>query len=349
MDRQPEFPVSESESTVTTPLSTSTSSDAATDARPTLSQRLVGWLPKVRPGWVRPVLIANLIGEIGIVVTGGIVRLTGSGLGCSTWPQCQPGSFTPVRHEASSHHDLIEFGNRLLTGVVGILAIAALWVVVQRWPERRRMHRLAWLVIGGVAAQAIVGGITVRTGLNPWTVMFHFLMSMALVAVSTALVRGARDDRSGTGALVVHPLAHRLALGTAAIGAVVLVLGTIVTGSGPHSGDADTPARTGFDPRFVSWMHADAVMLFCGLVIATLVAVWITTDTTSDKDEAQTGNDPKQAWRVVLYVTVVQGLIGYVQYFTQLPELLVLFHMFGASLLVVALVWGVLDLRRRPV
>lgn len=343
---------------MTTPPSTSPQTGRPeTLASPTLSQRLMGWLPAVRPGWVRPVLIANLVGEIGIVVTGGIVRLTGSGLGCSTWPQCQPGSFTPVRHEASTHHDLIEFGNRLLTGVVGVLALAALWVVIRRWPTRPRMHRLAWLVLGGVAAQAVVGGITVRTGLNPWTVMFHFLMSMTLVALSTALVRGARDntadspgeaaDEPAPGPLLVHALAHKLALGTAAVGAVVLVLGTIVTGSGPHSGDADTPARTGFDPRFVSWMHADAVMLFCGLVIATLVAVWITTDTPPATGDGT--NDPRQAWRVVLYVTLVQGLIGYVQYFTQLPELLVLLHMFGASLLVVALTWGVLDLRRNPV
>lgn len=289
--------------------------------------------------WVQPILVANLVAEVGIVVTGGIVRLTGSGLGCSTWPECQPGSFTPVRTPESAYHDLIEFGNRTLTGVLGLLAVASVWVVLRVWPERRRMHRAAYGVAAGVIAQAVVGGITVRTGLNPWTVMFHFLMSMVLIALSTALVRGAADEESGPGELTVHPLTRRLAWATAGVGAVVLTLGVIVTGSGPHSGDAETPARTGFDPRFVSWMHADAVMLFVGLVIATLVAVRLTA---SD-------DRPKRAWYAVLYVTIAQGLIGYVQYFSGLPEVLVLLHMLGASLLAVALTWGVLETRRLPV
>ncbi len=301
--------------------------------------RATGRLPAVRPTWVRPLLLANLVGEVGIVVTGGIVRLTGSGLGCSTWPECQPGSFTPVRTPESEFHDLVEFGNRTLTSVVTVLALASLWAVLTHWPERRRLHRVAIGVLAGIPAQAVLGGITVLTGLNPWTVMSHFLLSMVLVSLSTMLVRGARDDVSGPGELVVHPLARTLALGTSAVGAVVLLLGTIVTGSGPHSGDADRPARTGFDPRFVSWMHADAVMLFCGLVIATLVAVRITATT----DEA------RRAWTMVLVVTLAQGLIGYVQYFTKLPELLVLLHMLGASLLVVALTFGVLATRRHPV
>ncbi|NUR15515.1 MAG: heme A synthase [Dermatophilaceae bacterium] len=296
-------------------------------------------MPAAPARWVRPILLANLVGEVGIVVTGGVVRLTGSGLGCSTWPECQPGSFTPVRTPESAYHDLVEFGNRTLTGVVGILALVSLFVVLTAWPRRRRLHAVAIGVLAGIPAQALLGGITVLTGLNPWTVMGHFLLSMVLVALSAALVRGSRDDVSGPGELVVHPLARRLSLGTSAVGAVVLLLGTIVTGSGPHSGDAERPARTGFDPRFVSWMHADAVMLFCGLVIATLVAVRITATT----DEA------KRAWDMVLVVTVAQGLIGYVQYFTKLPELLVLVHMLGASLLVVALTFGVLATRRHPV
>ena len=201
------------------------------------------------------------------------------------------------------------------------------------------MHAVALVVLVGIPAQALLGGVTVLTGLYPWTVMSHFLLSMVLVALSAALVRGARDDVSGPGEPVVHPLARRLALGTCAVGAVVLLLGTIVTGSGPHSGDADRPARTGFDPRFVSWMHADAVMLFCGLVIATLVAVRITATT----------EEAKRAWDLVLVVTVAQGLVGYVQYFTKLPALLVLVHMLGASLLVIALTFGMLATRRHPV
>ena len=306
---------------------------------PGVLTRLGTRLPAVPSRWARPLLVANLVGEVGIVVTGGVVRLTGSGLGCSTWPECQPGSFTPVRTPESAYHDLVEFGNRTLTGVVGILALVSLWVVLTTWPRRTRLHAVAIGVLAGIPAQAVLGGITVLTGLNPWTVMGHFLLSMVLIALSAALVRGARDESSGPDEVVVHPLARTLALGTSALGAVVLLLGTIVTGSGPHSGDADRPARTGFDPRFVSWMHADAVMLFCGLVIATLVAVRITATT----DEA------RRAWDMVLVVTVAQGVIGYVQYFTQLPELLVLLHMLGASLLVVALTYGVLATRRNPV
>ncbi|WP_353355578.1 COX15/CtaA family protein [Intrasporangium sp. DVR] len=300
--------------------------------QPTSTHHLLG-------RWVRPILVANLVAEVGIVVTGGVVRLTGSGLGCSTWPECQPGSFTPVRTTESQYHDLVEFGNRTLTGVLAVLAVLSVLAVVSVWPERRRMHRVAYGVLVGVIAQAVVGGVTVLTGLNPWTVMFHFLVSMVLVALSTALVRGARDAESGPGPLTVHPLTQRLAWATAGVGLVVLLLGAVVTGSGPHSGDADSPARTGFDPRFVSWMHADAVMFFTGLVIATLVAVRLTS----------THERTRHAWEAVLYVTVLQGVIGYVQYFAGLPELLLLLHMLGASLLVVALTRGVLETRHRPI
>ena len=296
-------------------------------------------LPVMPRPWARGILIANLVGEIGIVVTGGVVRLTGSGLGCPTWPECVPGSFTPVRTDESEFHDLVEFGNRLLTFAVVILAFAALYSVLTQWPRRGRLQLVAVGVLAGIPAQAILGGITVLTGLNPWLVASHFLLSMVLVALSTALVRGSRDDVSGPGELLVHPIARVVAIVTSLVGAVVVVLGTIVTGSGPHSGDAVTPARTGFDPRVVSWLHADVVMLFCGLVVATLVAVLITAH----------DREVRRAWWVVLGVTLAQGVIGYVQYFTALPIVLVLLHMLGASLLVAALTWGVLATRRNPV
>jgi len=296
-------------------------------------------LPVMPLRWARGILVANLVAEIGIVVTGGVVRLTGSGLGCPTWPECMPGSFTPVRTDESSIHDLVEFGNRLLTFVVVILAFASLYSVLTQWPRRGRLQLVALGVLAGIPAQAILGGITVLTGLNPYLVAGHFLLSMVLVILSTALVRGSRDDVSGPGELLVHPIARAVALVTCLVGGVVVVLGTIVTGSGPHSGDADTPARTGFDPRVVSWLHADMVMLFCGLVVATLVAVLL----------AARADEARRAWWVVLGVTLAQGVIGYVQYFTALPVVLVLLHMLGASLLVAALTWGVLSMRRHPV
>ncbi len=295
-------------------------------------------LPVVRAAWVRPILLANLLGEIGIVVTGGIVRLTGSGLGCPTWPECTEGSLIPVAGQVEGFHKWIEFGNRTLTGVVGLLALLALWAVWTSLPRRRALHWLAWGLVLGVVAQALVGGITVRTGLHPVTVAFHFLASMVLIALATALLLGAEDAAGGHRRPLVPRLVVRLGWLTAAVGMVVLVLGTIVTGSGPHSGDAVTPARTGFDPRVVSWLHADAVMLFCGLVIAMLVAVHVTDG----------GSHARSTWRAVLAVTLVQGAIGYVQYFTGLPEVLVAAHMLGAALLTVAVTAGVVRLYDNP-
>jgi heme a synthase len=302
-------------------------------------------LPAVRPSLVRPILVANLVGEVVIVITGGVVRLTGSGLGCPTWPECVPGSFTPVPYQEEGIHKLIEFGNRTLTGVVGLLALACVWAVFTRMRQRRPLLLVAVGLVAGVLVQAVVGGIAVRMTLSPVVVAFHFLLSMVMVALSTMLLRGSEDGWSPDGTAVVEPrellvprLVSTLAWVTAAVGAVVLVLGTVVTGSGPHSGDAVQPARTGFDPRSVAWLHADVVMLFVGLVVAVLVAVWLT----SSSDRA------KATWRGVLVVTLLQGAIGYAQYFTGLPEVLVALHMFGACLLVVTLTLGVMNLRANP-
>jgi cytochrome c oxidase assembly protein subunit 15 len=284
---------------------------------------------------LRRVLLANLILEIGIVVTGGLVRLTGSGLGCPTWPQCVPGSFTPVPHQAQGFHKLIEFGNRTLTSVVGIAALLVIFAVWRWAPGRRALRRISVLPLLGVLLQAVLGGITVLTGLNPALVAAHFLASMVLVSLSAYLLYRAGEG-DGPPTALVRPEVRFLAWVTATLGAVILVLGTMVTGSGPHSGDAATP-RFGLDPRTISWLHADAVMLFAGLVIAVLLAVRLTA---SDPR-------PRTVWHAVLVVTVLQGLIGYTQYLTGLPEALVLVHMLGASLLAVSLTYGVLSLRRR--
>ena len=305
---------------------------------PTTSARTqVGPTPPTPPRYqLRPVLVTNHVLEIGIVVTGGLVRLTGSGLGCPTWPQCVPGSFTPVPHQEQGIHKLIEFGNRTLTSVVGIAAILVI-LAVWRWaPQRRSLRLLSFLPLLGVVAQAVLGGVTVLTHLHPATVASHFLLSMLIVMLSALLVH-----RAGEGDAAPTPLVRSevslLARVTVGVGAVVLALGTVVTGSGPHSGDAAHPTRFGFDPRSVSWLHADAVMLFLGLVVAVLVAVRLTT--------AEAG--PRRAWTAVLVVTLAQGLVGYTQYFTALPEALVAMHMLGACLLVAALTFGVLSLRRR--
>jgi heme a synthase len=295
-----------------------------------------GGTPPSSHRWLAPLLLANLVVEVGIVVTGGLVRLTGSGLGCPTWPQCVPGSYVPTVEQEEGIHKVIEFGNRTLTGLLGFVALALL-IALYRWArERRELIAGTWVVMAGILAQAVVGGITVLTGLNPWIVAFHFLCSMALIAVSAWLYWRHTQPAGRTHSLL-HPLVTRLQQVLVAVAAVVLVLGTVVTGSGPHSGDADAPARTGFDPRTISWLHADAVMLFIGIC----VAVWLGAKLT------ERAPGPARAWWVVLVVTLAQGLVGYVQYLTKLPEVLVLAHMLGASLLVVAIVRAVV-LSREP-
>ena len=285
--------------------------------------------------WLRRVLLFNLIVEIGIVVTGGLVRLTGSGLGCPTWPQCVPGSFTPVPEQEEEFHKLIEFGNRTLTSVVGVAAILVI-VAVWRWaPGRVALRRISVLPLFGVILQVLLGGVTVLTGLNPAIVAAHFLASMVLVSLSAYLLYrvGEGDD---VPVALVRPEIRWLAWVVATLGALVLVLGTVVTGSGPHAGDADTP-RFGFDPRTIAWLHADAVMIFFGLVVAVLLAVHLTA----------TDPRPRRAWHFVFGLTLLQGAVGYTQYLTGLPEALVLVHMLGASLLAVSLTYGVLSLRHR--
>ncbi len=294
------------------------------------------------PRWARWVLVANLVTEIGIVVTGGLVRLTGSGLGCPTWPQCVPGSYTPVVQQPQGIHKYIEFGNRTLTSVVGIVALAALVAVVldvRRRSRPRRLIVLAAVPLVGVVAQAVLGGITVLTHLSPGTVAAHFLVSALIVATSTVLlVRAQQDD--GPALPVVRRELVVMGWALAALTAVVLVLGTVVTGSGPHSGDADAPARLGLDPRAMSWLHSDSVLVWFGLLLALLVALRLT-------------DAPRPARRaavVTLGVGLAQGLIGYVQYATGLPVVAVALHMLGACLLVVAVTRLLMSMReRRPV
>ena len=294
--------------------------------------------PTLRATWLPRILLVNLVVEVLIVVTGGLVRLTGSGLGCPSWPECVPGSYTPVPHQAEGWHRYIEFGNRTLTSVVSVAAVATVYAV-WRWTGRRRDLRVAALaVLVGVGVQAVLGGITVRTGLNPFTVSAHFLVSMGLVAASSYLVFRAPAP-AGPRPLVVHPLVERLGWATCAVAAVVLLLGTVVTGSGPHSGDADEPARFGLDPRTISWLHADAVMLFVGLV----VAVWVASRLTGTGTGA--GSAAGRAWAGVLGVTLAQGVVGYTQYLTGLPWVVVLVHMLLATLLVVALTRAMVRLR----
>ena len=281
----------------------------------------------MNPSVVSRTALANVVANGLIVVTGGAVRLTGSGLGCPTWPECTDGSITPTPELAG--HGLIEFGNRVLTFALVVVAVATVAAVFLS--VRRDLRRLAVLSLLGIPAQALLGGVTVLTGLNPWTVAAHFLLSMVLMAIATVLWLRSREP--GVGQLVVRRPFALLVTGIAATVAAVQVVGTVVTGSGPHSGDHGA-GRTGFDPELVSQLHADVVFLLVGLTIALLVGLHAT----------DSPGRVRRAARDLLVVELLQGVIGYVQYFTHLPALLVLLHMAGAVLITVyaaRLVWSV--------
>jgi cytochrome c oxidase assembly protein subunit 15 len=274
------------------------------------------------------VALLNVVANGLIVVTGGLVRLTGSGLGCPTWPRCTDQSFVTTPELAA--HGAIEFGNRLLTFVLTAAAVATLVVV---WRSARRdLRRLAVGSFLGIPAQALLGGITVLTELNPWTVAAHFLVSMVLVAVATTLWLRSREPGVGQ-PLLRRPL-ELLVLGIAAVTGVVLALGTVVTGAGPHSGDEDAADRMAVDPAAVSQLHADIVFLLVGLTVALLVAL----------HAVDSPGRLRRAARDLLVVQLGQGVVGFVQYFTDLPILLVLVHMLGAVLVTAftaRLVWAV--------
>jgi len=275
-------------------------------------------LPVPNQQWLRGVAIAAVVAQAGIAVTGSVVRVTGSGLGCPTWPQCFPGSLTPVRHDDVAWlNQWVEFGNRLLISVVGLVALACL---VSAWlvrPRRPRLLALAATMPAGVALQAVVGGITVRTGLAWWTVSVHFLLSMVLVWLAVLLVRA-----SGEGDEPARPLvtARGRALLVAAVGllAALLTAGTFVTAAGPHAGDADTP-RLDVAVETLARVHSGVLFAF----LAVLVALGLTMPRTP------------RYWTLVA-VVLAQGALGFVQYFTGVPEVLVSLHVLGAASVVIA-------------
>jgi cytochrome c oxidase assembly protein subunit 15 len=279
------------------------------------------------PAVLSRVALANVVANVLIVVTGGAVRLTGSGLGCPTWPRCTDVSFVPTAELAG--HGKIEFTNRTLTFLLTVVAIATLVVVCRS--VRHDLRRLAVVSFLGIPVQAALGGVTVLTGLNPWIVAAHFLLSMALIAVATILWLRSREP--GVGQLLVRRPIPLLVAGIAVVTGAVLVIGTVVTGSGPHAGDKDVP-RTGFDPELVSQLHADVVFLLVGLTVALLVALYA----------IDSPDRVRRAARDLLVVQLAQGLVGYVQYFTDLPIVLVLVHMLGAVLITAftaRMVWSV--------
>jgi cytochrome c oxidase assembly protein subunit 15 len=287
-----------------------------------------------RDSLLRSLALASLVANVALVVTGAAVRLTGSGLGCPTWPKCTDASYTTTA--AMGVNGAIEFGNRLIGIALGLIAVACFVAALVQRPRRRPV---IWLSVGAalsVPAQAVLGGITVLTHLNPWVVGSHFLLSMALIAVTWALWRRTLEG-DGPPVPLVPPALNGLAWSTAAAAAAVIVLGTIVTGSGPHAGDADAK-RNGLDPQAISQAHADVVFLLIGLTVALWFAL-------------RAVNAPPTASRAVLILLVIelaQGVIGFVQYFTALPVILVGIHMLGAGLVWVGALAVVWSLRTRP-
>ena len=257
--------------------------------------------------------------QAALILTGGAVRLTGSGLGCPTWPECTPGSYTPVPHQAEGQlHAWIEFGNRLLTfGLVAVSLIVLAHVLITK---RRDLRLLAVGQLLGILGQGVLGGITVLTDLHPLPVACHLLLSIILVAGAVSLYD--RREFPVQKFSVTDRLNSILSRSHILLAFLVIILGTLVTGSGPHAGD-EKAQRFGFDIRSVSILHADAVIALFGLTLALFVAF-------------RANQKVKRKILIFTAIALAQGLIGYIQYFTGIPEILVAAHLLGAALVWIA-------------
>jgi cytochrome c oxidase assembly protein subunit 15 len=260
-----------------------------------------------------------LVLQVALIVTGGAVRLTGSGLGCPTWPECTPGSYIPVKNQAEGQlHAWIEFGNRLLTFALVAAALIVLVIVLKN--SRKDLRQLALGQVLGIFGQGILGGITVLTDLNPIPVAGHLLLSIILVAGAASLY-----DRRNHPASVVPNTKQPLSIISRVhitLTFIVIALGTVVTGSGPHAGDISAK-RFDFDIRTVAILHADAVIALLGISLTLYFMHGVSSET-------------KRLLRRFFLIALLQGFIGYLQYFTGIPEILVAAHLLGAGLVWIA-------------
>ena len=272
-----------------------------------------------------------MIAQAGIVLTGATVRLTASGLGCPTWPECVEGSITPTSDQTEAFHKYIEFGNRLLTFVLLIVAIASLFAIYKHNRERmlsghnkrRSLTVLALGVLLGILVQAVLGGITVLTGLHPLIVAAHFMVSIGLIAIAVILLVRAQEPNDRPVSLQVAKPIHIGMRMHVWLALLVIGIGTLVTGSGPHAGDTNDVVRLGFEFKNITTIHAATVWLFLGLTVGLLISLLATS---APKPVI------KQAW-IVLAICIAQGIVGYTQFFTGLPWGLVAVHILGACLL----------------
>jgi cytochrome c oxidase assembly protein subunit 15 len=275
---------------------------------------------------LRVLAIVNLVAQIGITVTGSIVRVSESGLGCPTWPDCSGSSLVPIADPVTSQlHQWIEFSNRLLGGTVGVISALVFIAAVLARPRRRRHIVLAATMPLGVVLQAVIGGVTVLTKLSWWTVCLHFLPSPGLVWLAVLLLKSVTEGDEPARPLIPRPL-RGLQIAMALDVAAVLVAGTLVTAAGPHAGDIHTP-RLNFPVANLAQLHSDIVFILVGMTVAFGFALRIT------------GGTPalwRRYWTFVAAV-LAQGVLGLVQYFLGVPSVLVILHVFGATLVVAAL------------
>lgn len=284
---------------------------------------------------VRRACLAALVMTVVIVVTGGAVRVTGSGLGCPTWPRCTEDSLTATRE--MGFHGAVEFGNRMLTYVLSAAVGAAILAARARSPWRRSLTRLGWAQFWLVMGNAVIGGVTVLTGLNPYTVSGHFLLATALLTVATVMWRRSREGDGPARPLVV-PQVRRTVWALVAAASVLVTAGTIVTGAGKHAGDSSDVPRIPVDWQAVTRVHAASAYA----VVALTLAVWALLRRTGAPD------GPRARVRELLAVLLAQGAVGYAQYFTGVPEALVVVHMLGSCLVWIAVLRVLLALRERP-
>ncbi|NMH94342.1 heme A synthase [Pseudonocardia bannensis] len=274
---------------------------------------------------MRRLAIAAVVAQAGIAVTGSVVRVTGSGLGCPTWPQCFPGSLVPVAHpEIAALTQWVEFSNRLLTFVVVFVAGLCLLAALGTRPRRRRLTLLAATMPIGVVAQAVIGGVTVLTGLAWWTVAVHFLASMVLVWLAVQLVAAATEGSGPPRPLVPPAVRGLVATSTAVLGAL-LVAGTLVTSAGPHAGDAATP-RLDLGVPGLAQLHADLLFVYLGLLVGLGFAL----------RAVAAPRALNRRFAVLVAVVLAQGGLGAFQYALGVPEILVSLHVLGAAVVTAA-------------
>lgn len=310
-----------------------TRADAVAAVRNPLAFIAARWTPT--PRTVQRAALAALVMSVVIVVTGGAVRLTGSGLGCPTWPKCTDDSLTAT--SAMGVHGAIEFGNRMLTYV---LCAAVGWAIIaarSEKPHRRSLTRLGWAQFWIVMSNAVLGGIVVLVGLNPYTVAAHFLLSSALIAVATVMWQRTREGDAAPRPLVGKAV-QQLVWFLVAACALLIAVGTVVTGAGPHAGDSSEVERMPLDWENVTKLHA----VLAWIVVTLTFALWFVLKAV----DAPKG--PLHRTRDLFLILLAQGAIGYVQYFTDLPEILVGLHMLGSAVTWIAVLRVLLALRERP-